>query len=590
MKLIIILVIVLFLTSYAYGKKIIERFGGSYPKDSCRVLYPSFVDGIEGDFKQRCHPLIDSISKGFAFMGYLNCTMVPWMGDQDPLEMLPNGTYTSAIGFIQQNEADILTLVVRPDSLPNEPGIIGPELLEADIAILSARLQGNAERNVRQLTVFFADFPVVNYAFILIMTFIFMVMYLIMEHRDMPLIERISIKKLLNLTEGVSQAFMDSVNLDASRTTGRIVLGSFLIFLFLLLYGIFLSKIGADMVTLKEPHELERIEELLQNDDVTTTTIKQMWFLRLLDAELKYRPESVMAEVTRYVYSNPKGIFDVSTLLDNPETAMEANVKLLKGLFTNKVAILQETMIIKYYQKVNCVINSAIASMVRTSKATYAPGTLNFIYSHMIDPKVRRVMDYYLRVQREGSLIDTYIETTKEVLLDFYSLEQNRYTLQCELGMNETLAEMRLGFGSFRQITTYDYEAAFVAMGYALAFSFVVLVGEILHKQLSTMLVQHKSRVSKMPRVRQEIVEDTTPNGKPETSTVTTKDMPSFQGHERRRHAKKIVLNIPSTTIEEILSEISNFPRDETTVIKTTRRERLATLPLTTNCKGYQNA
>ena len=92
-----------------------------------------------------CYPLID-FSKGFAFMWYLNCTMNPSMSTQNPQDMLPNGTYTSAIGFIQRNEIDVLTHLVRSDSVLNEPGIMEPELFEAEIC---AQIKGYALKTVK---------------------------------------------------------------------------------------------------------------------------------------------------------------------------------------------------------------------------------------------------------------------------------------------------------------------------------------------------------------------------------------------------------------------------------------------------------
>ena len=476
------------------GEKITQRFGGSYPKNACRLMYLRDMSVAAAD---QYRLITASILDGFRVIDYLNCSKIEFAVSEEPLAMLPNGTYTSTVGYIQRNEADILTFIIRPDSLPHEPGIIGPELFEADASIMSARVKSRAEKSERQLLNCIADFPIVNYAFILITTFIFVVMYLIMEHRNRPLIERISTTKLLTFLENASHGFVDHINLYASRTTGRILLGSFLVFLFFVIYGMFLSKIGADMVTVKEQHEIEKIEEVLENDDLTIVTIKEMYLNRLLDTELKYRPESLMAQVKRKMNSNPKAILDVKKIMDDPQKAIESNRRLIGDLVDNTAAFLQETPILKHMLKLNCLAIPGMAALLRTSQVTYAPGTLNVMYSYKIDPKVRRVFDYYIRVQREGSLIDTYLEAAKEIYISMLMTPETVRSLQCKLQINETLADMRLGFGSFRQITIKDYEVAFLGMGCAYAFSFLILVAEILRSKLRRKCFRKKNRVAR---------------------------------------------------------------------------------------------
>ena len=482
-----ILIFMLFLPlNVLSGFKIIDRFGGSYPKNAvCRILYPKAVaDILNGDLKERFSAAIDSILDGFRVIKYLNCSSSEFEVDGDPFAMLPNGTYTSAIGLIQRKEAEMVTILVRPDSLPNEPGIIGPVLFEAEAVIVSKRVSSELQRTTRQLTAFFSDIPDLNYFFINITVFIFVVTFLIMEYRNLPVNQRISTKKLLIMFENVFHGFSDALNLEAQTMTGRIVLGSFFVFLFFFVYGLFLCKVGADLVSLKGAEEMEQIEEIIEDPKLGAITLKQLFLVRVLEAEVKYRPDSQLAQLKRKMDLNPKSVIDVAAFAADVSAGLMANEKLFQGVIDNKVAIIAERSLIKYHARINCVANTKMAMQVRPSKTTFAPGTLSFLLSHEVDPTVLKVLEYFLRVQREGSLIDSYTEAIKEATIDALETPVTVKTLECQLGINETLSDIRMGMDSFRQLSINDYEMVFLGLGYALAFSFLILVSELLYSQV----------------------------------------------------------------------------------------------------------
>ena len=69
--------------------------------------------------------------------------------------------------------------------------------------------------------------------------------------------------------------------------------------------------------------------------------------------------------------------------------------------------------------------------------------------------------------------------TSKSV--DEFHISQN---LQCENEINETLAYIKIGFGSFMQITTFDFENAFLGLGYACVLALTIIIVEILWSTL----------------------------------------------------------------------------------------------------------
>jgi hypothetical protein len=485
--------------------RIIDRFGGKYPIGArCKLLYFDFLNGLEGYTKECLSPVLNTIDHGIRAHNLLNCTSVPYSVLK--IAILPNGTYTGAVGFIQRNEADIITLVIRPDNLPYEPGIIGPDFVDAEVAIVSARTQSWGIREKRTLTVFFRDFGDLNYIFSVISIAIFMTTYLVFEHQGESLVQRIGVQRYLKIIEKVFHSLIDQQIMDAQRLKGRIVLGSLNIFIFFLVHGFFMSKIGADMITLKVEPEINRIEELIGPASPRIFTIKQLFFADLLKAELNYRSESINAQIKKKLDSDPAGFLDIEGVMDNPMGALMFNKKILGELLDNKAAMLLEKTLNKYYQKLNCLINTGIASLIRMSSATTAPGTLNFLYSHKIDPRVRRVLDYYLRVQREASLIDTYIGAGREGLIKLLETKPSLRSMQCELGINETLADIRLGYGSFRKLSYSDYEMTFHSMVYAYTFCSAILFYEVGYKKFVGKLSQRQaSRQSLEQLVDQQI-------------------------------------------------------------------------------------
>ena len=312
------------------------------------------------------------------------------------------------------------------------------------------------------------------------------------------------------MTEGIVYSLFDQESIFATKTHSRILLLAFNVFLVFMLYGYFLGKIGADLVTLSVPHEIEGPEELLRNEsDVAKMVVtRELTVASVLELEDQYRPDSLMAQVKRKIWSNPNGIFTVNNMLGNPRDVLMTNQKLLTDLKNNKLAFLAEKLIVKRFQKINCVLQPSVASWVRSTKNTFAPGLLTIIYRHQINPLIRKVLDYYFKAIGEGMLLYSFLEALQEDLPPFFNAQITAESIQCELGVNETLQDMKMGWGSWRKFSDDDYLPAFIGMGYAFLVSFFVLVIEIVVHSLG-LVFRKKKRSTK--RLKKRPIISTTP-------------------------------------------------------------------------------
>ena len=502
--LVVILVVSETLTPTADGTRIIERFGGSHRSlDPCVILVSKTVMTLEEDTLKRLPSVTRSVSGLFRFFSDYNCTLMQYEAQPDPFGYLPNGTYTSTVGIIQRNKVDTMILFVRPDALPFEPGLIGPVMFAADACITSARMSSRVQLIQRTLTVFISDFGVINYCYVFICIFVFGVLFLLLEHSNLSVRERLSISRICKLTERIGYSLVDQELIEATKTHSRILLLAFNVFLFFMLYGLFLCNIGANLVTLSVPHEIEGPEELLRNgSDVAKMAVYgETTVPRVLELEDRYRPDSLMAQVKRKIWSNPDGIRSMKKILENPHVTMMTNTKLLNDLRSNKRALLVEEVVIRRFQKINCVLQPSVAALVRSTKETFAPGFLAMIYSHRINGLVRKVFDYYFKVIGEGMLLYSFLEALQEDLPSFFSAQVTVESIQCELGVNETLRDAKMGWGSWRKFEDHDYLPLFIGMGYTFLVSFFVLIIEIVVHSLGRVF-RKKQRTTKRTTLR----------------------------------------------------------------------------------------
>src|SRR5882724_2755384 len=117
-----------------------ERFlGWKNPDIPCKVLVSDRFSEIELMSRQTPN-FRNAFNDLFDFLTQYNCSFIS-SHISDFLSYLPNGTYTTGMGFIQRNQVDTMFFTSRPDSLPFDPAIIGPVVESADVSMLTKRLE-----------------------------------------------------------------------------------------------------------------------------------------------------------------------------------------------------------------------------------------------------------------------------------------------------------------------------------------------------------------------------------------------------------------------------------------------------------------
>ena len=236
------MLILFYLTLFAtacHSSRVIDRFGGSrHHSGRCLILYPDLHEDIENGISMVS--IIHKLDFVFNFADKYNCSFKQGKAPGDIFFHYPNGTYTGPIGIVQRHEADTMTYPVRPDSLPFNPGLIGPALYPADVAIVYKKMKPIVIE--RELTSFVTQFPIILYAYIVIGLLLFVTCFLITEDTwKASLIERITPKKLSLLCEQAAYSLVGQSTLEAKTTRGRIALGSLYLLIFFFVYRLFLS-------------------------------------------------------------------------------------------------------------------------------------------------------------------------------------------------------------------------------------------------------------------------------------------------------------------------------------------------------------
>ena len=479
-KMVILFYLTLFATA-CHTSRVIDRFGGTrHHSGRCLVWYPDLDKNIENSI-----PMVSIVHKlDFAlnFFDKYNCSFKEGKVPGDIFFHYPNGTYTGPIGMIQRNEVDTFTYAVRPDSLPFNPGLIGPTLFPADVAIGYKKMEPIVTE--RELTSFVTNFPNIVYAYIMVVVLIFVTYFFITENTwTSPLIERMTPKKLSLLCEQAAYSFVGQSNLDAKTTSGRIALGSMYLLVFFFVYGLFLCKIGADLVVVRDPYTIDSIEELIKNNSQTKPVItKQLFLLNLLKQAHMYRPNSTLGRMFDVIQRDHRPlIYDVD-LTQNMETLFHRFSVLQNRVESHEMAVVLPQILARFYGRLSCLFNPKLASQFKTARDTFAHGILTILFSSKIHPVVRKVLEYFFRTILEMSLKTNIFTDLEDDVFMMTPIELDTEMLICQNLFQENAARLEFGddANEWRMFFLHDYEYVFKGAAGLMAFAVIVLILEIL--------------------------------------------------------------------------------------------------------------
>ena len=173
-----------------------------------------------------------------------------------------NGTYDGYIGFIHRDEVDIGNFLIRPDSLPYEPGKPTPVVISGDISIITSKKP--AETLQYDLTKFL-DLGTIMYVYLFVCVF-FMVplLYVYAEtQRDSRHASDEIVIEYLKSCEKVYTLIVDQEQFSPSSFAGHIIALAASLFALFLVHGLILNTVGADLVVKNQPATIDSLDDLL---------------------------------------------------------------------------------------------------------------------------------------------------------------------------------------------------------------------------------------------------------------------------------------------------------------------------------------
>ena len=433
-----------------------------------------------------------------------NCSFKGGKFPRDMFFHFPNGTYTGPIGMIQRNEVDTMLYPVRPDSLPFTPGLIGPTILPADATIIYYKPK--PIRSSRELTSFVTDFPGIVYAYLVIGLFIFVVFFLITEKGSASITEELKLKKLLCLCEEAAYSLLGQIPFVAETISGRIILTILFFLVFFFVDGLFLSKLGVDLIITRVPYKIESIEELIQNNSQTKPIItKQFFLMNLMKQAHIYHRNSTLGRMYKVIQSDQKNL----TLDFDPTQTFSEILSRYSTLITKvesrKFAYVTPKSFFQMFNRLNCLLTPKFASELTLVKETFAHGLLTVLFSSEMDPRVRKMLQYFITTIRETSLLSVLESIAAEVALSSTLntiIDTDVVRCQDQFRDNAFRIEFKDDANQWRIFFLYDYKYVFQIAAGIIALATIIFILEILLDLITKTMKRVKRRKRIVPKVQ----------------------------------------------------------------------------------------
>ena len=422
-----VLFILIIFSAPSTASRIIDRFGGSYPTHiPCRGYLVSVLNDNIFAVKQYMSIYLTHFKR-------INCT-IEYGISTEPGFPDSNGTYNGIIGRIQRNEIHFGHVLARPDSLPFEPARISPVLLPGDSIIVSHK---NESHNVTtDLTEFIVNADPLFYDYFLIASFMVVVLLTIMtvEFVDQDPLRIASFS--LNTASTCFKAVLKYDSFDTVNVSSSILALSYWMFVFFAVHNLFLSKIGADLVMLKQPHRIDSTEDLVNSKTITPVLIKNLYLFSLME---RSRPESQLGRLWSVMKDKQNdSVFNFD--LNNPG---EAN-NLFTEIKESRKALLIPKAFIQLLSGPGCSFLPKLLSSFYFSKESFAEGVLTTLYSFGYDPLLLKISENVMRSILEMGLLSGVVQTMTPFIPDSapgMDLKYNIETIECQTRMFKTEIE-----------------------------------------------------------------------------------------------------------------------------------------------------
>ena len=487
------------------GTKVIERFGGFYSQDlPCKLWLPHGFEVARDMRGTLLNPslVVDPLKK-------LNCTFFRAHADEFG-HPLANGSYTGLIGMVQRRESDVILVAVGPDSLPHEPALIGPIVLEADAAIISGK--SKQHRITREILALVNDVDPLVYTYLIISIIIFSVCYTMSillelsrenetedDDAEQGDWDAVTVAKcLLKMIWKSFGAVFGGEQFSPGDNSGRILSLFFTLGLFFGIYGMFLNNVGADLIRRNGPPNIDSIDYFINNITHTKPVIvKKLYLLNLLKSEPRNSTLGKLWSLMEKEQNDTVLDVDKDRLKDGDDMYRMQVVGIATDVLwevqTRKKAIIMPRSFARNSKMVGCTMNPVNISRLYVSKESFAAGTLNTLMSHGIHPEIRKIFEYFGRAFHEAALMEGIARLyalDAENLVPGADAKLGLSALECMEGKPLTVmkddpelaAEVVTDNESFQEFSLFHLESLFKLWFFGLFAALVLFILEIFYE------------------------------------------------------------------------------------------------------------
>lgn len=435
---------------FVKSTKVSQRFEHLYsPNSRCVVQSLSFYSKLgTGSIPPFWKGLLEKVYH----FHRLNCTqkVIEYEATGLPDE---NGTYNGLIGQIQRNLQDIAFVLVRPDSLPFEPGKIGAVVGPADVTVVSHR--NESKRTVYELTHFLDLDRTVYFYSIFCLFFLFACLYSFCEvylRNQRSSLKRF-MKKYRETVHKIIDLLFDQEGFESRTRTGMILAFFASLFIFFSIHGILLNNISADLVVNVKPPTIDSLDDLLEHP-IQPLVAKKLFIHELLKASPKGSRLHRLWLRTGANGSNGILDFDIS----NGASAFPKAYNLLEDLAKSEKALILPNIFIEVTFKPSmCLYMPKETSKFNVAENLFAPGLFTGLMSNKIHPYTEKAVNYIFSTIFESHFLmaaarfSTYDMPSMFECLGKSGIQYNGKVIQC-IGKKNENQQNALKFNALKLI------------------------------------------------------------------------------------------------------------------------------------------
>ena len=407
-----------------------------------------------------------------------NCTLEkrPFGGSNTPDE---NGTYNGYMGMIQRNEYDVSMQCVRVDSLAFEPGKPTAPIVAADMAIFSFKPYAEKVENRNLLS--FLDLGLCVYMYLFSTCFFIapMILAFCQSNAEERMDAFFILKRYINNCYKVLTLFMGQEQFDLAMASSYILILSMAVFSSILISGILLNTVGADLIVKRGPPVIDSLNDLL-NSNMKPLMLKKLNGYALVK---RAPPGTILNKLWQRMVQEGlnETVFDVPEVIDLTKTA-EISLDLANKVVESESAFIGlyiDELVIRTgvcYSRSDEVFRK-LGERLHISKELLAEGVITGLFSNGIHIYIEKMLDYVVKTLYETGfylgMFHRYSPNPSELVSASFLPKYDRQLIACVEGAN------LLQDPTFTPFNALDLLKAFEFWAFMSCFCSLVLILEV---------------------------------------------------------------------------------------------------------------